>query len=41
MKDVMIKSMRDGAETVAAVPDLSFQAEDVRSIGVSLFIPRM
>ena len=39
-KDVMIQSMRDAAEIVAAVPDLGFRAEDARAIGLSLFIAR-
>lgn len=39
-KDVMIQSMRDAAEIVAAVPDLAFRVEDARSIGLSLFIAR-
>jgi copper chaperone CopZ len=40
LKDVMIQSMRDAAEIVAAVPDLGFRAEDSRAIGLSLFIAR-
>jgi hypothetical protein len=39
-KDVMIQSMRDSAEIIAAMPDLEFRAEDVRAIGLSLFIAR-
>jgi hypothetical protein len=38
LKDVMIQSMKDAAEIVAAVPDLGFRAEDARAIGLSLFI---
>jgi hypothetical protein len=40
LKDVMIQSMKDSAEIVAAVPDLGFRAEDARAIGLSLFIAR-
>jgi hypothetical protein len=40
LKDVMVQSMHDAAEIVAAVPDLGFRAEDARAIGLSLFIPR-
>ena len=40
LKEVMIQSMRDAAEIVAAVPDLGFRAEDARAIGLSLFIAR-
>ncbi len=40
LKNVMIQSMRDAAESVAAVPDLGFRAEDARAIGLSLFIAR-
>lgn len=40
LKDVMIQSMRDAAEILAAVPDLGFRAEDARAIGLSLFIAR-
>ena len=40
LKDVMIQSMKDAAEIVAAVPDLAFRVEDARSIGLSLFIAR-
>ena len=39
-KDVMIQSMRDAADILAAVPDLGFRAEDARAIGLSLFIAR-
>lgn len=39
-KEVMIQSMRDAAEILAAVPDLGFRAEDARAIGLSLFIAR-
>ena len=38
--EVMVRSMKDAAEVVAAVPDLGFRAEDARSIGLSLFIAR-
>ena len=37
-KDIMIQSMRDAADILAAVPDLGFRAEDARAIGLSLFI---
>ena len=40
LKDVMIQSMRDAGEILAAVPDLGFRAEDARAIGLSLFIAR-
>ena len=40
LKEVMIQSMRDAAEIIAAVPDLGFRAEDARAIGLSLFIAR-
>ena len=40
LKDVMVQSMRDAAEILAAVPDLGFRAEDARAIGLSLFIAR-
>ena len=40
LKNVMIQSMRDSAEIVAAVPDLGFRAQDARAIGLSLFIAR-
>ena len=40
LKSVMIESMRDAAEILAAVPDLGFRAEDARAIGLSLFIAR-
>jgi hypothetical protein len=40
LKDVMIQSMRDAADILAAVPDLGFRAEDARAIGLSLFIAR-
>lgn len=40
LKDVMIQSMRDSTEIVAAVPELGFHAEDARAIGLSLFIAR-
>ena len=40
LKDVMIQSMRDAGEIVAAVPDLGFRAEDAGAIGLSLFIAR-
>ena len=40
LKDVMIQSMKDAGEILAAVPDLSFRAEDARAIGLSLFIAR-
>jgi hypothetical protein len=40
LKDIMIQSMRDAADIVAAVPDLAFRVEDARSIGLSLFIAR-
>jgi hypothetical protein len=40
LRDVMIQSMRDAAEIVAAVPDLAFRVEDARAIGLSLFIAR-
>ena len=40
LRDVMIQSMKDAAEIVAAVPDLAFRVEDARSIGLSLFIAR-
>ena len=40
LKDVMIQSMKDAAEILAAVPDLGFRAEDARAIGLSLFIAR-
>ena len=39
-KEVMIQSMRDAADILAAVPDLGFRAEDARAIGLSLFIAR-
>ena len=39
-KEIMIQSMRDAAEILAAVPDLGFRAEDARAIGLSLFIAR-
>ena len=40
LKAVMINSMKDASEVVAAVPDLAFRAEDARAIGLSLFIAR-
>ncbi len=40
LKDIMIQSMRDAGEILAAVPDLGFRAEDARAIGLSLFIAR-
>lgn len=40
LKDVMVQSMRDAGEILAAVPDLGFRAEDARAIGLSLFIAR-
>jgi hypothetical protein len=40
IKEVMIQSMRDAADILAAVPDLGFRAEDSRAIGLSLFIAR-
>ena len=40
LKDVMIHSMKDSAEIVAAVPALGLRAEDARAIGLSLFIAR-
>jgi hypothetical protein len=40
LKAVMIQSMKDSAEILAAVPDLGFRAEDARAIGLSLFIAR-
>jgi len=40
LKDVMIQSMKDSAEIVAAVPALGLRAEDARAIGLSLFIAR-
>jgi hypothetical protein len=40
LKDVMVQSMKDAAEILAAVPDLGFRAEDARAIGLSLFIAR-
>ena len=40
LKEVMIHSMEDAAEILAAVPDLGFRAEDARAIGLSLFIAR-
>ena len=40
LKEVMIQSMHDAAEILAAVPDLGFRAEDARAIGLSLFIAR-
>ena len=40
LRDVMIQSMKDAAEIVAAVPDLGFRAEDAGAIGLSLFIAR-
>jgi hypothetical protein len=39
-KEIMIQSMRDAAEILAAVPDLGLRAEDARAIGLSLFIAR-
>jgi hypothetical protein len=39
-KEMMIQSMRDAADILAAVPDLGFRAEDARAIGLSLFIAR-
>ena len=40
LRDVMIQSMKDSAEIVAAVPALGLRAEDARAIGLSLFIAR-
>ena len=40
LKEVMIQSMKDAADILAAVPDLGFRAEDARAIGRSLFIAR-
>jgi hypothetical protein len=40
LRDVMIQSMKDAADILAAVPDLGFRAEDARAIGLSLFIAR-
>jgi hypothetical protein len=40
LKEVMIQSMHDAADILAAVPDLGFRAEDARAIGLSLFIAR-
>ena len=40
LKEIMVQSMKDAAEVVAAVPDLGFRAEDARAIGLSLFIAR-
>jgi hypothetical protein len=39
-KEVMIHSMHDAAEIVAAVPDLRFHAEDGKAFGFSLLIFR-
>jgi hypothetical protein len=39
-KEIMIQSMHDAADILAAVPDLGFRAEDARAIGLSLFIAR-
>ena len=36
LKDVMIQSMKDSAEIVAAVPALGLRAEDARAIGLYL-----
>jgi hypothetical protein len=33
LKDVMIQSMRDSAEIVAAAPELGFRAEDAGRLG--------
>ena len=40
LEEVIIPSMRDAGEILAAVPDLGFRAKDARPIGLSLFIAR-
>ncbi len=40
LKDLMIQSMKDAAEVVAAVPELGFRAEDARAIGLSIYISK-
>jgi hypothetical protein len=39
-KSIMIESMKEAAEVVAAVPELGFRAEDARAIGLSIYISK-